>query len=51
MKRHRTLMEGFEGDFARPKRGFGFRIAELVVLVVVLLLPILYIAMIAEWDS
>ena len=43
-----AILEGFKGEFKRPRRGIGYRISELIVLVLVLLLPVIYVGMIAS---
>jgi Zn-dependent protease with chaperone function len=40
------VLAGFKGEFNRPRRGVGYRMLELVVLGLVLLLPVIYVGMI-----
>jgi len=43
----RTILEGFDGDFARPRVTIGHRLMALVVVSVMILLPMIYVGFIA----
>jgi Zn-dependent protease with chaperone function len=43
-ERATALVSGFKGEFARPRRGFGLLLMEFVVFLLILLLPLAYLA-------